>query len=153
MNAVKALLSRTCSSTLQLPAPTGEQREIIFQAGLRASDHGRLRPWRSLVVEGDPREHLGEIFAESFKRKNQECSPDKLKKIADKAISAPLIVVVISRVNDAAKIPAIEQMLSAGAAAQLMLVAAHAQGFSGVWKTGEMAYDEFVHQQLGMLPN
>ena len=150
MKAINALLSRTSSSALEAPAPIVEQREIIFQAGLRASDHGRLRPWRFLIIEGSARERLGDVFAESYKRKNPGCTPEKLEKIAAKAISAPLIVVVISRVNEEAKIPAIEQMLSAGAAAQLMLLAAHAQGFAGVWKTGEMAYDKFVHEQLGM---
>jgi len=67
-----------------------------------------------------------------------------------KAFRSPLIVVVAAIVTPEGKIPAIEQILSAGAAAQNMLHAAFALGFNAVWKTGGPAYDNHVKSALGL---
>jgi nitroreductase len=66
---------------------------------------------------------------------------------------APTIVVVIACVKDHPKIPQIEQVISAGAAAQNMLTAAYAQGLGAIWRTGDMAYDAICSAGLGLAVN
>jgi len=152
MNALEALHSRGSIGKLAEPAPRGEALDNMLKAALRASDHQRLRPWRFLIVDGAARERLGEIFAEAALAKDAQLPEEKRAEIAAKALRAPLIVVVVARLREHPKVPAIEQLLSAGAAAQLLLVAAHAQGFAGIWRTGGVAYDPLVRQRLGLEP-
>jgi nitroreductase len=150
MNALEALHSRGSLGKLSEPAPRGEALDNMLKAALRASDHQRLRPWRFLLIEGEAREKLGQIFAEAALATDPGLSSEKQTEIAAKALRAPLIVVVVARVREHPKVPDIEQLLSAGAAAQLMLVAAHAQGFAGIWRTGGVAYDPRVALRLGL---
>ena len=67
-----------------------------------------------------------------------------------KALRAPLIVVVVARIQSGSKIPEVEQIVSAGAAAQNIMLAAHALGYGAMWKTGEPAYDLRVKEALGL---
>ncbi|MFC6980127.1 nitroreductase family protein [Microbulbifer taiwanensis] len=62
MDALTALHNRVSTGLLTEPAPSHEQRRGIFRAALRAADHGCLRPWRFLTIEGEARNRLGEIF-------------------------------------------------------------------------------------------
>lgn len=150
MNALEALHSRGSVGKLAEPAPRGDALDNMLKAALRASDHQRLRPWRFLVIDGDARARLGQVFVEAELAKDAQLSQEKQTEIAAKALRAPLIIAVVARVREHPKVPAIEQLLSAGAAAQLMLVAAHAQGFAGIWRTGGVAYDPLVHRRLGL---
>jgi len=150
MNALEALHSRGSIGKLAEPAPRGEALDNLLRAALRASDHQRLRPWRFLIIDGEDRARLGQVFADAALAADPQVSAEKQAEIAAKALRAPLIVVVVARVREHPKVPAIEQLLSAGAAAQLMLVAAHAQGFAGIWRTGGVAYDPRVHLRLGL---
>ena len=72
-----------------------------------------------------------------------------MEKAKSKALRAPLIIAVIAKVTDHLKVPAIEQILSAGAAAQNILIAAHAMGLAGVWRTGAPCFDPYVREKLG----
>ncbi|MBA1200660.1 NAD(P)H nitroreductase [Pseudomonas capeferrum] len=152
MEALDALLNRVSVARLTDPAPDGAQREALFQAALRAPDHGQLRPWRFLTIEGEGRDRLGELFAEAVERKG-----DATSKALDKArampLRAPLLIVVIACLQDHYKVPKSEQRLAAGCAAHGILLAAHAQGIGAVWRTGDLAFDDHVHQGLGMAEN
>lgn len=150
MNAIEALLTRQSVSKLTTPAPSGDALNTIVMAGLHACDHRRLRPWKFLIVEGDARHRLGELCARAAVAGNPQLSSDKQQDIAAKPLRAPLLMVVAAAIKDDPKVPEIEQVLSAGAAAQLMLLAAHALGFAGVWRTGEMAYNDIVKHGLGL---
>jgi nitroreductase len=150
MDALTALHTRSSISQLEAPGPTAEQLTNIVKAGLRASDHGRLRPWKFLLVEGDARQKMGELFVSVALEDKPGLSDEERKKLQDNPLRAPTIIVVIAKVRPSDKIPAIEQTLSAAGAAQLMLLAAHAQGIGAVWKTGKMAYDKRVHRGLGL---
>lgn len=153
MDALTALLTRQSVSQLGEPAPSPAQREAILKAGLRANDHGRLRPWRFLLIEGAARQRLGALFVEVKRQEQPDFPREEQEKLAAKALRAPLIITVIARPQPHDKVPEIEQLLSAGAAAQLMMVAAHAQGIGAVWRTGGMAYDKRVHAGLGLADN
>ena len=147
-----ALIGRVSPLRLVDPAPANADLDQILAAGVRAPDHGRLRPWRFLLIRGDARHRFGDVLAESLKRRKEDLSESALQTEHDKALRAPLIIVVVAAVRGNAKVPVIEQIVSAGAAAQNMLLAAHALGFGGFWRTGDAAYDDHIKQSLGMSP-
>jgi nitroreductase len=150
MQAIEALLRRHSARALKEPAPDDAALGLILESATRAPDHGRLRPWRFIVIQGENRARFGELLAEHLRRTKASVSDEALERERRKAFRAPLMVAVAAIITPDGKIPAIEQMLSAGAAAQNMLHAAFALGFSGVWKTGGAAYDEQVKVALGL---
>lgn len=152
MEALDALLNRVSVPRLTDPAPNAAQREALFQAALRAPDHGQLRPWRFLTIEGQGRDKLGELFAEAVQAKG-DASQAALDKARAMPLRAPLLIVVIAKLQDHFKVPKIEQRLAAGCAAHGILIAAHAQGIGAVWRTGDMAFDAHVHKGLGLAEN
>src|SRR4029077_10223919 len=127
--------------------------ELIFSSAARAPDHGRLRPWRFVVVRGGARTLFGELLADHLRRTHAQASEETLQRERLKAFRAPLIVVVAARCNPAVKIPVIEQTLSAGAAAHAMMLAGFVLVFNAMWKTGAAAYDPTVKQALGLEPD
>jgi nitroreductase len=150
MDLIEALNTRATAKTFGADAPTREHLAIALQAAVRAPDHGRLRPWRFMLVEGNQRRRFGELLAESAKRRVPGLSDGVLQRERDKALRAPLIIIVACRIVPGTKVPAIEQVLAAGAATQNVLLALHAQGHAAAWKTGEAAYDPEVKKALGL---
>ncbi|MCW2292161.1 nitroreductase [Pseudomonas sp. BIGb0408] len=153
MDALDALINRVSAPRLIDPAPTAEQREQLFRAALRAPDHGQLRPWRFLTVEGDARHALGELFAEAIAGKYPDADEEALTKARNMPLRAPLLIVVIARTQEHPKVPAQEQVLAAGCAAHGILLAAYAQGIGAVWRTGELSHDPLVDAGLGLAGN
>ena len=149
MEAMQALLSRVSPARLAPGELDPIKIDLILAAGLRAADHGRLRPWRFLVVRGEARHRLGELLAEGLKMRNPAASTEMLEAEHRKALRAPVIVIVMAVIRGDGDIPDVEQIVSAGAAAQNMLVAAHALGLGGFWRTGAAAYDPLLRKALG----
>jgi nitroreductase len=152
MQAIEALLRRYSARALTEPAPDDAALGLMFESATRAPDHGRLRPWRFIVIRSEDRQRFGELLADHLRRTKNSVSEEALEREKQKAFRAPLIVVVAAISTPDGKIPVIEQTLSAGAAAQNMLHAAYALGFNGMWKTGSAAYDEQVKAALGLGP-
>ena len=150
MQALDALLNRVSVPRLLDPAPTAEQREVLFAAAMRAPDHGHLQPWRFLTVEGQAREQLGEILAQAALAQDAEAPQAVVDKARNGPLRAPLVVVVIAKLQEHIKYPKSEQLLAAGCAAHGILLAAYAQGIGAVWRTGELAYSPQVAQGLGL---
>lgn len=150
MQAIEALLRRYSARTLTEPAPDDGALRLIFESGTRAPDHGRLRPWRFIVIRGEDRGRFGELLADHLRRSRDAVTDGDLERERQKAFRAPMIVVVAAVVSEEAKIPRIEQLLSAGAAAQNILLATYALGFNAAWKTGGGAYDGQVKSALGL---
>lgn len=153
MEALDALINRVSVARLGEPAPTPEQRELLFRAALRAPDHGQLRPWRFLTVEGAAREALGELFARAQLARDPQAPTAVLDKARAMPLRAPLLVVVIACLKAHPKVPEGEQVLSAGCAAHGLLLAAHAQGLGAIWRTGELSHDATVNAGLGLAAN
>ena len=153
MDALDLLLNRVSVTRLADPAPNAAQLDVILRAALRAPDHGQLRPWRFLTVQGDARERLGALFAEALRLRQPELPDEALAKPRKMPLRAPMVLVVIARVLPHPKIPESEQVLAVACAAHGVLLAAHAQGLGAVWRTGEFAYDPYVAQQLGLADN
>lgn len=150
MDALDALLNRVSVPRLREPAPDAAQRELLFRAALRAPDHGQLRPWRFLTIEGTGRERLGELFAQALAVGAADVGEEALAKARAMPLRAPLLVVVVARVQEHFKVPPQEQVIAAGCAAHAILLAAHAQGIGAVWRTGELAYNARVAAGLGL---
>ncbi|HKE39435.1 MAG TPA: nitroreductase [Casimicrobiaceae bacterium] len=152
MEAIDALTTRVSGSELGDPAPDELELHTILSAAARAPDHGRLRPWRFTVLKGIARDRLGALFAEAYRRRHPDATPAQIEKEKNRPLRAPLVVVVGAKVNHESHIPAIEQILSGGAAAQNIMVAAFALGFGCAWKTGEAAYDPEIKSAFGLAP-
>ena len=155
MNQKLQFLERhsTPAKILVDPAPDDAQLRQIFQAATHAPDHARLRPYRFITIRGDARHALSDVFASAVKRRDPGVSKAYLKKQKDKPLRSPLIVVVVACLSENPKVPEVEQMLSAGAAAHSILLANNAMGFGSIWLTGDNAYDSSVWEALGLNSN
>ena len=98
-------------------------------------DHGKLTPWRFIVFEGEARAKAGEAIAAAFQAKYPDCKPEHVENERKRLARAPLVIAVVSRAAPHVKIPEWEQVLSAGAAAMSLVLAAHALGFGANWIT------------------
>ncbi len=132
--------SRRSMGNLDAPAPTRAQIEAAIECAATAPDHKKLRPWRFIVTEGDARHELGRALVEAAQAKavqdGEELSEKTIKKTHTMPLRAPLIITVVTQMQAHKKVPPFEQMLSAGAAVQNLILALKAQGFSTVWRTG-----------------
>jgi len=153
MDVLAALRDRVSVSRLTDPAPEGEAREQIFSAALRAPDHGRLTPWRFLVVEGDARARLGEAMEQAMRSVKPDLTDVEASKLRSNPMRAPLLVVLVTHLQDHPKVPEIEQHMSLACATQNMLLAAHALGFGAIWRTGPVTFVPALREQLGLAPN
>jgi len=151
MDLLNGIEARTSATRLSAPGPTREHLQRIIDAGLRAPDHGRLQPWRFVVLEGDARGRLGDVMAGMLRAKLPDATEDQLASERAKAQRAPTIVAVAATITQG-KIPEIEQVLAVGAAVQNMFLVANALGYGAMWKTGGAAYDPKVKELLGLAP-
>jgi len=130
------------------PGPDAAQLERILSAAIRVPDHGKLAPWRFVVVDPDRRDAFAAMLQQAWRTEHESADRPDIEAINQFARQAPMLVVVLSTPVEA-KIPVSEQILSAGAACMMMLVAAHAEGFVGSWLTGWAAYSRTVAGSLG----
>ena len=149
-DAMATLLSRATPPALQDPAPTGAELEAILAAGLRAPDHGRLRPWRFVVIAGPARAAFADLAVAALRAREPDAPESEAARMRGKLLAAPLIVGLGAHVVPGHKVPEIEQVMAVAAAAMNMLNAAHALGYGGKWVTGPNAYDPAVAAALGL---
>lgn len=152
MQAIDALIERRSARALTAPAPDEGALELIFSSAAAAPDHGRLRPWRFIVIQGNGLGRFGDLLAEQLRRTHPSSAEEVLQRERQKALRAPMIVVVAAICTPGGKIPVIEQVLAVAAAAQNIMLAALALGFNSMWKTGAAAYDEPVKAAFGLEP-
>src|SRR5215475_674873 len=151
-NALDLLKTRRSVKPMDLagPAPSATELETLLTVAARVPDHGKLVPWRFVVFQGDARLAAGETIAARFKADHPEATADQIDFERRRLARAPLVVAVVSRAAPHVKIPEWEQVLSAGAAAMSLLVAAHALGFGATWITEWYAYDRSVLDAFGL---
>jgi len=148
-----ALLARrrtTSANTMTGPGPDAAQLDDLLRLATRVPDHGKLGPWRFIVFEGDARKKLGKVMRASFAEANPDATGELLDFEERRPTRAPTLIAVISRVKEKYKIPEWEQILSAGAVCQTLLIAANAMGFAAQWITEWYAYDQNVKDALGL---
>lgn len=120
----------------------------ILRLAVRVPDHGKLAPWRFLVLEGEGRAKAGAALAAI--RTDDGADADTVGQTRGLFLRAPVVVGVVSRAAPHAKIPEWEQLLSAGAVCFQLLLAAHAAGFAGCWLTEWPTYDARARAALGL---
>lgn len=149
---LELLLSRRSGSakTMTGPGPNQEELRTILSAGARVPDHGKLFPWRFILFEGEARERMGALLVEALRQTEPDASSERVAQERHRFLRAPAIVGVISRVREGIAIPEWEQVLSAGAVCQTMLIAAHAMGYVGSWITEWYAFHPHVRDGLGL---
>lgn len=127
------------AKTLALPVPTRDELAPILTAAARAPDHGKLEPWRFIVLEGEALQRLADDVVKRGPQLGVE--GDKLEKSRRQFADADLVVAVVSSPVVSPKVPEIEQILSAGAVCLSLLNAALASGWGANWLTSWMATD------------
>lgn len=153
MDAIANLHQRASIPAKHLaePAPSGDDLQSILRAAVSAPDHKALRPWRFIFVEGDARKALGDEFAKALLIREPDAPQDQVERQREKPMRSPLLMVIVAKITpDNPKVPEFEQLLSAGAAAEHMQLAAQALGYGSVWVTGPNALDEHVREVLGV---
>lgn len=134
------------------PGPSPAQMETILSIAARTPDHGKLAPWRFVVVGDDKRDRLAEIITDAYRAERPQATRVELDSLVQFAHQAPALVVVLSAPHPTSTIPLWEQELSAGAACMNLLTAAHALGFVGGWLTGWPAFSDAVRDAFGSAP-
>jgi nitroreductase len=146
-----ALLARRRSASAPVltgPAPSPEELKILLRLAARVPDHGKLSPWRFVILEGQAK---ADYAAALEPLAAEQSSPEKALATLAKLKNPPLTVAVVSRTTECA-IPEWEQLLSAGAVCMTMLIAADAMGYAANWITDWYAYEERARTLLGLLP-
>ncbi len=137
---------------LQSPGPNAEQLQELLTAAARVPDHGKLGPWRFLCFQNEARETFGDQLAQRFRTTKPGAPEAAVEAERMRFMRAPLVIAVISCVQQHPKIPEWEQLMSAGATCQNLLVAANLMGFAAQWLTEWYAYDEAIDRALGLNP-
>lgn len=147
----------TATASLTEPGPSTSQLEDILTIGLRVPDHGKLEPWRLIVVEGSARQQLGQHLAKDFyteKDKLTEKQQQKLTDVITRSVSeVPLIIYVVSHIEQNHHIPEVEQLLSAGAVCMNIILAATAYGYGTNWISGWLANSSQAKKTMGIKEN
>lgn len=146
------LASRRSVPAAQLvaPAPPAGELEAMLSIAARVPDHGKLAPWRFIIIGDENRAAFVDRLMEIWQRANPDASEEALAVERGKRTGAPLLVVVVSCAAPHPKIPEWEQELSAGAVCMNLIHAAHGHGYGAQWLTGWPAYDKTVGELLGL---
>jgi nitroreductase len=151
MELFDAIASRSTAKLLMGPGPTPTQIARLVEAAGCAPDHGRLKPWRFITVDGAEREPFANAVAQARRDQIADFTDERMELEREKIRRSPSIVIagcVVRR--DVPKVPEIEQVIAVGAAVENLLLAATALGFSVMWKTGPAAYDVRVKAAVGL---
>lgn len=131
------------------PGPKSAELQQILEIATRTPDHGKLAPWRFVIVEKDQRRSFAEILHAAYRIDRDKPGKLEIEAIDQFAHQAPALVVALHSPGESSKIPAWEQELSTGAACFNLIAAAHTQGFVGGWLTGWAAYSDAVRDAFG----
>lgn len=131
------------------PGPNENQLKEILSAAMRVPDHGKLNPWRFIVLSGDDRKKLGSLITEGM-NKEGNVSEKVAGKMAGYATQGPVLIIAVFSPKDHKTIPLLEQQFSMGAACQNLLIATHALGFVGQWLTGWAATSPTIKDGLAL---
>lgn len=149
------LLTRRSVSANSLgpPGPDAAELTQILTVAARVPDHKKLVPWRFMLFQGAARDAFGTVLAQACQAEDPNAGAFRLETEAKRFLRAPLVIAVISRLTKPSVVPEWEQVLSAGAACQNLIMAATALGFGAQWITEWYAYNETVRKALQLAEN
>lgn len=140
--------SRRSIGNLTIPAPNQSQVEAAIECAMTAPDHKKLQPWRFIITQGNKRHELGRALLAAARakaeREGTELDEATAEKTSKMPLRAPMLITVVTRMQYHEKVPQFEQLLSAGAAVQNLILALKAQGFDTVWRTGPLANEPAI---------
>lgn len=131
------------------PCPDDAQLRQILEVAIRTPDHGKLAPWRFVIVPLEKRAALADLLEAAYRAEKPDAGRLEIEAMHQFAHQAPTLVVALSAPVAGSKIPAWEQTLSVGAAVMNLLNATHALGFAGGWLTGWPTYNDNVRAAFG----
>ncbi|MBJ3813944.1 NAD(P)H nitroreductase [Shimwellia pseudoproteus] len=147
MDALELLVQRRSASRLAEPAPEGDVLQNILRAAMRAPDHGSLQPWRFTLIEGEGRDRFSQLLEQAAREAGED--DKRIEKARTAPFRAPLIITVVAHCEQHHKVPLWEQEMSAGCAVMAMQMAALAQGFNGIWRSGVLTESPVVRTAFG----
>lgn len=155
LDALDAILTRRSAGVVQADqTPRDEDIDRILLAGTRAPNHHRTEPWRFFVLKGEGRRRLGAVLADIALDGAQEATSEVAREVRDRAMAkafrAPVIITVAVVPSDSERVEWVEEVAAGAAAAQNMLLAAHALGYGAIWRTGQQAYHAKMKQLFGL---
>jgi nitroreductase len=153
MDVLTAIHTRQSIGSVKPDPVPREVIEQLLAAGAQAPNHYKVRPWRFIVLTGAARERLGAAFGRCLLAARPDAPPAAVAAEAAKALRAPLILAVAVDHPTAPKVDEIENIAAAAAAAQNILLAAHALGLAVKWRTGAPARNPEVKALLGLAPD
>jgi nitroreductase len=149
------LLARRSAPIEELggPVPSDDDIATMLKAATRVPDHGRLTPWRFILYRGEAREQIGLMLAELAQKREGPLPEPRLEKERTRFSRAPLVIGVVSAPKENPKIPRWEMLLSGGAVAMNLVLAANALGYRTNWITNWYADDSEGRRLLGLAPH
>lgn len=147
MNPVQAIITRRSVSRLRVPAPDDTELLSLLRAAMTAPDHGRLRPWRLVVLRGEARNLLGTAFA-----KASGDTAEARERAAAKPLRAPLLVGIIFTPYAGHRVPEWEQLAATAAMIQNLSLLLHARRWGSIWRSGAVVDAEPVRETLKIAP-
>jgi nitroreductase len=151
-SALSLLKTRKSASVKAMgePGPSPDQLKAILEIAVRVPDHGKLTPWRLVLFEGSARQKFGDVIKARWQKLHPDHGAESLAFQASLFLRAPTVIAVVSKAAPHVKIPEWEQLLSAGALTQNMLLAAAALGVGAQWNTDWIAYDREIMAAMGL---
>lgn len=150
----EALIGSRCNVSprrLVEPAPSAEQLHDLLGLAAAAPDHGLLTPWRFVLVPRGKRALLAEAFALALIDRDPGATLEQIEAAREKARRAPLLLVAIACLGPREPdVPALERMVSMGAAIQNLLLGAHAMGFGSGLTSGRAMHSPRLRQPLSL---
>jgi nitroreductase len=153
MDLLEAIFTRQSIGKVRPDPVPRELIEQLLAAAVQAPNHHKVRPWRFVVLTGMARERLGDAMAQALAARNPAAVPGALDAERAKPLRAPVLIAVGVDKPGAPKVLEIENVCAAAAAAQNLLLAAHALGLAAMWRTGDAASDPAVKAHLGFAPD
>lgn len=145
-----AIAARRSQPVLVAPAPDDAVLARAFEAAARAPDHRVLRPWRYVVLTGEQRVALGQVFWQDIHHQDPERAAREATRLQQLPLRAPMLIAAVLSSQNHPGVPLWEQWLSLGAGIQNLLLALHEEGFGAMWRTGEMVEAVGVRRWLGL---
>tara|TARA_B100000287_G_scaffold363031_1_gene356598 strand:- start:862 stop:1419 length:558 start_codon:yes stop_codon:yes gene_type:complete len=150
---VDFLIERNSAARLDEPAPNRSELSVMLRSAFRVPDHAGLKPVRFISIENNRLEALGDIFEQALIKRNPAASESQRERARKSPLRAPMIIVAVAKMTEHAKVPVMEQRLSAGCSAYAILLSAEAFNYAGIWRTGDASRDPHVAKSLGVEKN
>ncbi len=151
-DVLRLLLNRrsTPPAALTAPGPSADELATLLTIAARVPDHGKLTPWRFIVIAGEARERAAQVLVDVARARRPDATSEQIEAERKRMNAAPLVILVVSTAAPHPKIPEYEQLLSAAACCENLLIAADAMGYGASWVTNWFSYDREALGRLGV---